>query len=80
MIFEDSPICLRNESLGCQEANCSLMQFVPPQERERSIPCRYIPLNNKGETVDSFYRTGTAAELESALRLWLTARIEELEG
>jgi hypothetical protein len=80
MIFEDSPICLRNESLGCQEANCSLMQYVPPQERGRGIPCRHIPLNDTGETVDSFYRTGTAEELESALRLWLAARIKELEG
>jgi hypothetical protein len=80
MIFEDSPICLRNESSGCQEAKCSLMRFVPSQERERGIPCRYIPLNDKGETVDSFYRTGTREELESTLRLWLAARIKELEG
>jgi hypothetical protein len=80
MIFEDSPICLRNESRERQEANCSLMWFVPPKERERSTPRRYIPLNDKGETVDSLYRTGTREELESTLRLWLVARIKELEG
>ena len=80
MIFEDSPICLRNEGPACQETNCSLMQFVPPQERGRSTPCRYIPLNDKGETVDSFYRIGTPEELEIALRLWLVAKIKELEG
>jgi hypothetical protein len=80
MIFEDSPICLRGENSNCVEANCFLMQLVPAKERDRRTPCRHIPLNDKGETVDSFYRTGTTDELEAALRLWLNGKIKELEG
>jgi hypothetical protein len=55
------------------------MQFVPPDKREEKIPCRFIPLNDAGVTVESFYRSGTQDELESALREWLISRIETAE-
>jgi hypothetical protein len=79
-IFEDSPTCLNYHSQDqkpCSE--CVLMQAVPPEKREEKIPCRFIPLNEQGETIDSLYRSGTREELESALRYWLTREIEKLE-
>jgi hypothetical protein len=79
-IFEDSPTCLNYHSQDqkpCSE--CVLMQVVPPEKREEKIPCRFIPLNEQGETIDSLYRSGTREELESALRYWLTREIEKLE-
>lgn len=79
LIFEDSPICLGGGS-GCPGGDCVLKRFVPLEYQEASSACRYIPLNEKGETVDSLYRTGTHEELETALRTWLLARIKELEG
>ena len=56
------------------------MQVVPPDLRRRNIACRYIPLNEQGETIDSFYRFGTREELESAFRKWLRATIQRLEN
>ena len=79
LIFEDSPICLGAET-GCEKGNCILKRFVPPERLESPAPCRHIPLNEKGETVDSLYRTGTHEELETALRRWLLAKIKELGG
>jgi hypothetical protein len=79
-VFEDSPTCLHYHSQDqkpCSE--CVLMQVVPPEKREEKIPCRFIPLNEQGETIDSLYRSGTREELESALRYWLTREIEKLE-
>jgi hypothetical protein len=79
-IFEDSPTCLNYHSQDqkpCSE--CVLMRVVPPEKREEKIPCRFIPLNEQGETIDSLYRSGTWKELESALRYWLTREIEKLE-
>jgi hypothetical protein len=80
-IFEDSPTCLNygdsKKTKPCSE--CILMQFVPPEARENKIPCRHIPLNERGETIESLYRTGTQAELESAVRGWLIREIEKLE-
>jgi hypothetical protein len=79
-IFEDSPSCLnygRNQNRRpCSE--CVLMQFVPSDKREERVPCRFILLNDRGDTVNSLYRSGTQEELESALREWLMRQIEKL--
>jgi hypothetical protein len=56
------------------------MQFVPEENRELNSPCRFIPLNEKGQTVDYFYRCGTQPELEEALAGWLRREIRRLEG
>jgi hypothetical protein len=80
-IFEDSPSCLNykdpQRTKPCSE--CVLMQLVPPDRRKEKVPCRYIPLDELGTTVESLYRTATQEELETALRNWLKARIEILE-
>ena len=80
-VFEDSPTCLnygRKETLiPCRE--CALSQFVPPDCREEKIPCRHIPLNKEGYTVDTYYRIGTLEELEAALGNWLRETIRRLE-
>ena len=51
--LEDSPSC---PNLGdparthaCSE--CQLIKFVPRELRGESSPCRFIPLNEKGETL-----------------------------
>jgi hypothetical protein len=79
-IFEDSPSCMREPSSECSASGCALLQFVPEARTKGTSPCRHIPLTLQGQTVDSFYKTGTQEELEKALRSWLTARIKELEG
>jgi len=81
LIFEDSLSCI---NLGCKTerapcGNCLLTMFVPPANRSEAIPCRHIPLNEAGETIDSFYRRHTQRELEEALNSWLRKRIKELE-
>jgi hypothetical protein len=79
--FQDSPTCLNfdptRQPRPCSE--CILMQLVPKEMHQKKVPCRYIPLSNRGETVDSFYRSGTQEELELALRQWLGATIQRLE-
>src|SRR5208282_2580706 len=81
-IFEDSPSCLNFKDPArphpCTE--CLLMQFVPPESRKQEVPCRSIPLNDKGQTVDSLYHTCTQAEMEEALRDWLCREIRRLEA
>ncbi len=80
-IFEDSPMCLNRDPtqkhVPCSE--CVLMRFVPPEAKERRTPCRYIPMNEQGETIDSFYRSGTQQELEAAVIDWLRRTIHDLE-
>ena len=80
-ILEDSPSC---PNLGdparthaCSE--CQLIKFVPRELRGESSPCRFIPLSEKGETIDYFYRCGTQIELEEALTDWLRGQIAQIE-
>lgn len=80
-IFEDSPSCLNYRdplrARPCSE--CVLMKLVPAERREEQIPCRYIPLNALGTTVESLYQTATQDELETEVRSWLKATIAALE-
>jgi hypothetical protein len=55
------------------------MQFVPPPFRDEKVPCRYIPLDQRSETIQSLYRCGTAEELEAAVGEWLMNTIQKLE-
>jgi hypothetical protein len=42
-----------------------------PASHLEAIPCRHIPLNEAGETIDSFYHRHTQIELGEALDAWL---------
>ena len=80
-MFQDSPTCLNfdptQQPRPCSD--CILMQLVPEDLRSKKIPCRYIPLSEHGDTIDSFYRTGTQEELEAAVAQWLRTTISRLE-
>lgn len=80
-IFQDSPTCLNFDPLKATRpcVECALMQVIPAESAGRKVPCRFIPLNERGETIDSFYRSGTAEELEVALGNWLRKTIEQME-
>jgi hypothetical protein len=56
-----------------------LINFVPRELRGESSPCRFIPLNEQGETIDYFYRYGTQIELEEAFAGWLRGQIAQIE-
>jgi len=81
-IFEDSPTCLNfnasDRPRPCSE--CVLMEFVPPDRRTAKTPCRHIPLNSTGETVDNLYRWATQEETETIVANWLKDTIRKLES
>jgi hypothetical protein len=80
-IFEDSPICPN----FCDPARphacetCLLEQFVPGEQKSENSPCRFIQLTKDGQTVEDLYRTGSQAEMETALAEWLRAQIVRIE-
>ncbi len=80
-VFEDSPNCMSHDyevnPRSC--GDCSLMQLVPPEFRSGKHPCRHIPLNAAGETLDSLYRHADDQEIEEAVRKWLQVTIAHLE-
>jgi hypothetical protein len=81
LVFEDSLTCMnydcKNDPAPCSD--CALMQLVPPELRFGKIPCRQIPLNTAGETLDSLYRWDDQHDIEETLRNWLVTTIAQLE-
>jgi hypothetical protein len=79
--FEDSLSCpnFRDPARPHPCSECLLMQFVPIELRDQPSPCRLIPLNDKGETIDYFYRCGTQLELEEAFAGWLRKQISQIK-
>jgi CheY-like chemotaxis protein len=77
-IFRDSPSCINfgDPSLTRPCEDCLLLEFVPPAKRAEQIPCHRIPLNERGETVESFAQQ---EELEDTVANWLRDAIRRIE-
>ncbi|HEX6820839.1 MAG TPA: hypothetical protein VF123_02190 [Candidatus Sulfotelmatobacter sp.] len=81
LFFEDSPSCPKRRYEECTpERDCVLMDFVPQAFRQETLPCRHIPLNAKGDTVEGLAKSGRSKEIEPVLRAWLVKTIAELEA
>jgi hypothetical protein len=82
LIFEDSPTCLNcgrkdNPVIPCTE--CVLIDLVPLEHRSENIPCRHIPLDASGSTLNSLYPSGNRQEVEKVVGKWLRVMIDRLE-
>ena len=81
LYFEDSEMCCRSPFYSCRSSRCALMRFVPERYRSEAAPCRYIPLNANGQTLETLYRIATKKEeMEESVRAWLLSAISGLES
>lgn len=82
LVFEDSPCCMNYDSktnpAPCSE--CLLIQYVPPEKRSESVPCRHIPVTRQGDTLLELYRGGTDQDIEEAMTYWLKREIAKIEN
>lgn len=64
--------------------DCPLIDFVPSACRGTLSPCRHIPLNQRGETVEILMQKPDHAYLEGQLLQWMERTadqlLQELEG
>ena len=79
--FQDSVTCLNYGLEGRPHpcGQCMLMPYVPEKAREEMNPCHHIPLDGKGNTIDSLDRGYNRSSVEEAVASWLRNRIAELE-
>jgi hypothetical protein len=78
-IFRDSITCL-NVGLDQKRepcATCFLIQFVPREHWDKGMPCHYIPLNSRGDTVASL--ENDPDRLQVALLGWLYTTLARLQ-
>lgn len=81
LIFEDSPTCMNFNSARVGPcSNCVLIGLVPAEFRGAQVPCRYIPFDESGATLDSLYHHGDQQQTEGTVEHWLDATIQKLEA
>jgi hypothetical protein len=80
-MFQDSLTCLNVDPTRPHRpcSDCVMIQLIPEGLRGENIPCHFIPMNVRGEKLDSLYRSGTREEVESAVAEWLKTKIARLE-
>jgi hypothetical protein len=81
-IFRDSITCL-NAGLEEKELPCSscfLSEFAPPEVRNSTGDiCHKIPLNEKGDTVESLKAEDDPQKLQTTVLGWLKRTVAKLE-
>ena len=79
--FQDSLTCINYgypyRAHPCSE--CHLMDFVEKEHQGEDVPCHFIPLNEAGETIEDLEAQDNEAKLERTLKLWMQAKIKEIE-
>jgi hypothetical protein len=81
--FRDSITCL---NLGLEErqypcTSCFLSEFVPPGEYPgEATLCHKIPLNDRGDTVESLEGQGDSGKVVAAVLGWLKKTVAELKA
>lgn len=80
-VFRDSVSCpnLGTETKVDPCSSCYLIEFVPPEHRDKEDACHYIPLNERGDTATALLREGGEEALHTALHSWLEKTIGRLE-
>ena len=80
-VFEDSPTCVNFRNFGERHpcSQCVLFDFVPNGSKQDRFPCRHIPLDESGHTLDSLYRTATEEEAHAMVASWLRKTIAQLK-
>ena len=81
-IFRDSITCL---NVGLEEkeypcSSCFLSEFAPPEVRNSTGDiCHKIPLNEKGDTVESLKAEDNPQKLQTTVLGWLKRTVARLE-
>jgi hypothetical protein len=80
-VFQDSLSCLNYgypyRAHPCTE--CHLLNFVPAEDRNQTVPCHHIKLDEAGTTIEHLDACDNQKKTEEALKKWLRARIDELQ-
>ena len=80
-IFQDSLSCLNYgypyRAHPCSE--CTLLDFVAPEDHSQMIPCHYIPLDKAGDTIEELESEGNESKMQRLVREWLRTQINQIQ-
>jgi hypothetical protein len=83
-LFYHSLVCINHWQVPghgeeCHD-NCVLLDAVPEGHRDETLPCHFIPLNPRGDTVHSIEQQGDRERAEAEVKSWLRATIARLKS
>ena len=80
--FQDSLTCINyadpNRTHPCSD--CHLVDFVTGEHLSEEVPCHFIALNERGETIEDLEAEGNQAKLEETLKQWMRSKIKQIEA
>lgn len=82
-VFRDSLTCL---NVGLDEkkepcSSCILARFIPDELKSRPGDlCHLIPLNERGDTIESLTATGDTERMKEVVLAWLRRTVAQLEA
>ncbi len=83
-MFKHSLACINHWEVPGHEpechSDCVLMDFVPEERKNESLPCHFIPLNARQETVAALDETASQEHLEETVKQWLRTTIARLKA
>lgn len=81
--LRDSVTCINVNVSKAKEMQpcdrCFWWDLIPTEHRHKRMPCRYIPLDEEGNTVESLDERGDREQTEGKLSAWLDTTIARLE-
>jgi hypothetical protein len=82
-MFYHSLVCINHWQVPdhdseCHE-NCVLLDAVPEPHRTEKLPCHFIPLNQRGDTVQSLEASGDREVMQEKVKQWLRETIQKLK-
>jgi hypothetical protein len=82
-LFYHSPACINHwvvpdHEHECHE-DCILLPAVPEEHRKEALPCHFIPLNERGETIRLLQSEAGRERAEEAVKDWLKSTIRRLK-
>ena len=82
-MFYHSLVCINHWQVPdhdseCHE-NCVLLDAVPEPHRTEKLPCHFIPLNPRGDTVQSLEASGDREVMQEKVKQWLRETIQKLK-
>ena len=83
-IFDHSVVCINHWLVPGHRPDCCddciLLDAVPERHKSEARPCQFIPLNDKGDTVNSLQEQGDRDRLVEEVKNWLRATIQRLKA
>lgn len=79
--FDETKLCLNFGTQGPLEPchRCALLEFVPAEARDHTLPCLAIPLDKQGRSLEILAERVSRRSCQEAVQDWMEKTLARLE-